>query len=102
LPPGDAWSFPTLDVLRKNGAPWRQVLINGGWMPLPEPGAGLTSRWLLAEAGDSPDDPIPVGIETDRGLRVGALRETGRVIYPINPPAAARYRARHAVSGANR
>ncbi|MDT5330234.1 MAG: hypothetical protein QOF31_1531, partial [Mycobacterium sp.] len=55
---------------------------------------------LLAEAGDSAADPIPVGIETDRGLWVAALRETGRVIYPINPLAASRYRARYAVSGA--
>jgi transposase len=31
---------------------------------------------------------------------VAALRETGRVIYPINPLAASRYRARYAVSGA--
>ena len=44
--------------------------------------------------------PIPVGIETDRGLWVAALRETGRAIYPINPLAASRYRARYAVSGA--
>jgi transposase len=55
---------------------------------------------LLAEAGDTAEDPIPVGIETDHGLWVAALRETGRVIYPINPLAASRYRARHAVSGA--
>lgn len=55
---------------------------------------------LLAEAGDSGADPIPVGIETDRGLWVSALRETGRTIYPINPLAASRYRARYAVSGA--
>ena len=55
---------------------------------------------LLAEAGDSADHPIPVGIETDRGLWVAALRATGRVIYPINPLAASRYRARYAVSGA--
>ena len=41
-----------------------------------------------------------MAIETDRGLLVAALRETGRVIYPINPLAASRYRARHAVSGA--
>ena len=40
---------------------------------------------LLAEAGDTAKQPIPVGIETDHGLWVGALRETGRVIYPINP-----------------
>ena len=55
---------------------------------------------LLAEAGDSPEHPIPVAIETDHGLWVAALRETGRVIYPINPLAASRYRTRYAVSGA--
>jgi len=55
---------------------------------------------LLAQAGDSATHPIPVAIETDRGLWVAALRATGRVIYPINPLAASRYRARYAVSGA--
>jgi transposase len=55
---------------------------------------------LLAEAGDSAEHPIPVAIETDRGLWVAALRETGRTIYPINPLAASRYRARYAISGA--
>ena len=55
---------------------------------------------LLAEAGDTAEHPIPVAIETDHGLWVAALRSTGRVIYPINPLAASRYRARHAVSGA--
>jgi transposase len=55
---------------------------------------------MLAEAGDTAASPIPVAIETDRGLWVAALRATGRVIYPINPLAASRYRARHAVSGA--
>ena len=54
---------------------------------------------LLAEAGDIREDSIPVAIETDRGLWVAALRETGRVIYPINPLSASRYRARYAVSG---
>ena len=55
---------------------------------------------LLAQAGDTAEHPIPVGIETDHGLWVAALRATGRVIYPINPLAASRYRARYAVSGA--
>lgn len=55
---------------------------------------------MLAEAGDNEDDPIPVGLETDRGLLVAALRSTGRAIYPLNPLAASRYRARHQVSGA--
>jgi Transposase len=55
---------------------------------------------LLAQARDTADSPIPVAIETDRGLWVAALRATGRVIYPINPLATSRYRARYAVSGA--
>lgn len=53
---------------------------------------------LLAEAGDSREDPIPVAIETPRGLLVAALRESGRAIYAINPMAVARYRERHTVS----
>jgi hypothetical protein len=55
---------------------------------------------LLAETGDTATDPISAGIETDRGLWVAALRETGRVMYPINPLAASRYRSRYSVSGA--
>ncbi|MYW94283.1 IS110 family transposase, partial [Amycolatopsis rubida] len=52
---------------------------------------------LLAQAGDTAENPIPVGIETDRGLLVAALRATGRAIYAINPLSASRYRARHQV-----
>lgn len=55
---------------------------------------------VLAEAGDTAERPIPVAIETDRGLWVAALRASGRAIYAINPLAASRYRARHQVSGA--
>jgi transposase len=63
--------------------------------------AGFTQLLnLLADAGDTDDDPIPVSIETDRGLLVAALRGTGRAVYPLNPLAASRYRARHQVSGA--
>ena len=54
---------------------------------------------LLAEHGDTPDDPIPVAIETPRGLLTACLRATGRQVYPINPMAVARYRDRHTVSG---
>jgi transposase len=48
--------------------------------------------------GDTKEDPIPVAIETSRGLLVARLRATGRPVYAINPMAAARYRNRHAVS----
>jgi transposase len=54
---------------------------------------------LLAEHGDTPDDPIPVAIETPRGLLVACLRATGRPVYPINPMSVARYRDRHSVAG---
>ncbi|MFI1522777.1 IS110 family RNA-guided transposase [Kitasatospora cineracea] len=53
---------------------------------------------LLAEHGDTPDERIPVAIETSRGLLVASLRATGRPVYAVNPMAAARYRERHTVS----
>ncbi|WP_425824954.1 IS110 family transposase [Streptomyces fractus] len=53
---------------------------------------------LLTEHGDSPDTPIPVAIETSRGLLVAVLRTVKRQVFAINPLAAARYRDRHSVS----
>ena len=53
---------------------------------------------LLAAAGDSAEEPIPIVIETPRGLLIAALRATGRPVYPINPLAVARYHDRHTVS----
>jgi transposase len=54
---------------------------------------------LLAEHGDSAEDPVPVAIETPRGLLTACLRATGRMVYPINPMSVARYRDRHSVAG---
>jgi transposase len=54
---------------------------------------------LLAEHGDTAEDPIPVAIETPRGLLVACLRATGRRVYPVNPMAVARYRDRHSIAG---
>ena len=53
---------------------------------------------LLAEAGDNTEAPVPVAIETPRGLLVASLRATGRPVYAINPLAVARYRERHSVA----
>jgi transposase len=58
--------------------------------------AGLLA--LLADHGDTPDDPVPVAIETPRGLLVACLRAAGRQVYPVNPMAVARYRDRHSVA----
>ncbi|MGW6523726.1 IS110 family transposase [Streptomyces sp. NPDC054962] len=53
---------------------------------------------LLADHGDNEDTPIPVAIETSRGLLVACLRGTGRPVFAINPLAVARYRDRHSVA----
>lgn len=53
---------------------------------------------MLAEAGDTEDEQIPVAIETSRGLLVAALRATGRPVFAINPMAVARYRERRTVA----
>lgn len=53
---------------------------------------------LLAEYGDTEESPIPVAIETSRGLLVAVLRTGKRKVFAINLLAAARYRDRHSVS----
>jgi hypothetical protein len=54
---------------------------------------------MLAARGDRVEDPIPVAIETGRGLLVACLRGS-RNLYAINPMAVARYRERRSVAGA--
>lgn len=63
---------------------------------------GLSAlTWLLAEHADAAMfTSVDIGIETDRGLLVAALRAAGHVVVPINPKAVSRYRDRHSVSGA--
>jgi hypothetical protein len=53
---------------------------------------------LLADAGDTPQQPIRVAIETSGGLLVACLRAAGRRVYAINPVAVARCRDRYPVS----
>jgi transposase len=60
-----------------------------------------TLTGLLAEHADADTfTSVDIGIETDRGLLVAALRAAGHVVVPINPKAVSRYRDRHSVSGA--
>jgi transposase len=54
---------------------------------------------MLAEHADEPEQVI-VGIETDRGLLVGALIAAGYRVFAINPLSVDRYRDRHSTSGA--
>jgi len=55
---------------------------------------------LVAGHADEDDESVIVGIEIDRGLLVGSLVEAGYEVFAINPLAVARYRDRHATSGA--
>ncbi len=70
---------------------------------LPEGIAGITRLHALigqfAGPGTEPGE-VAVGIETDRGLWVTALRAAGYTVYAINPRQVARYRERHGTSGA--
>jgi transposase len=54
---------------------------------------------MVAEHAEDPTEVL-VGIETDRGLLVGALVAAGYRVYAVNPFAVSRYRDRHATSGA--
>src|ERR1700739_4238134 len=70
---------------------------------LPEGIAGLARLHALI-AGQLGDDAeqveVRIGIETDRGPWVAALTAPADTVYAFNPLQAARYRDRHAVSGA--
>lgn len=54
---------------------------------------------MVAEHVAEPGEAI-VGIETDRGLLVGALVAAGYQVFAINPLSVDRYRDRHSTSGA--
>ena len=67
---------------------------------LPEGLAGIRQLHELIAAHAEEPEQVVIGIETDRGLWVGALTAAGYQVYAVNPMAAARYRDRHHVSGA--
>jgi transposase len=92
---GDDWAEDHHDVYLMDEAGRR--LASGR---LPE---GLTGiRQLHELIGTHAEEPeqVVIGIETDRGLWVGALTAAGYQVYAINPLAVAHYRDRHHVSGA--
>jgi len=91
---GIAWAERTHDVALVDDA---GVLL--AKRHITDDAAGYTLLLqLLAEQGDFGKDPIPVAIETSRGLLVAVLRTGKRQVFAINPMAAARYRDRHSVS----
>jgi transposase len=92
---GDDWAEDHHDVYLMNESGDRLASRR-----LPEGLAGIGRlHELIAEHAEDPVQVV-IGIETDRGLWVGALTAAGYQVFAINPLAAARYRDRHHVSGA--
>jgi hypothetical protein len=92
---GDDWAEAHHDVYLMDESGRRL-----GSRRLPEGLAGIRQlHELIAEYAEE-SDQVVIGIETDRGLWVGALTGAGYRVFAINPLAVARYRDRHHVSGA--
>ncbi|MBI3647901.1 MAG: transposase [Actinobacteria bacterium] len=83
----------------------RAAVVDVDWRPLararvPEGIEGVAKlHEALAEHAEEPEEVI-IGIETDRGLLVGALVAAGYRVFAINPLSVDRYRDRHTSSGA--
>ena len=95
---GDDWAEAHHDIELQDDQ--GRVLVR---RRLPEGVAGLGQlHALIADHLGDDDEPgvVVVGIETDRGAWVQALIAAGYVVYPLNPRQVARYRERHATSGA--
>ncbi|MGH3524027.1 MAG: IS110 family transposase [Mycobacterium sp.] len=92
---GDDWAEDHHDVYVMDGAGGRLASRR-----VPEGLAGIRQLHELVAAHAEEPDHVLIGIETDRGLWVGALTGAGYQVYAINPLAVARYRDRHHVSGA--
>ena len=92
---GDDWAEDHHDVYLMDEAGKRLASRR-----LPEGLTGIRGlHELIGEHAEEPDQVV-FGIETDRGLWVGALTATGYQVFAVNPLAVARYRDRHHISGA--
>src|ERR1700746_601910 len=92
---GDDWAEEHHDVYLMEQA-GKRLAARG----LPEGLAGVRQLHELISTHAEEPDQVVVGVETDRGLWVGALAAAGYQVFAINPLAVARYRDRHHVSGA--
>ena len=71
-----------------------------GFAPLPEGIEGVARFHQMVAEHTTEVAEVVVGVETDRGLWVGALIGAGYQMYAINPKAVSRYRDRHRLGGA--
>jgi transposase len=92
---GDDWAEDHHDVYLMDEAGAKLAVRR-----LPDGLGGISVfHQLIGEHANQPDQVV-IGIETDRGLWVGALAGAGYQVVAVNPLAVARYRERHRVSGA--
>jgi transposase len=67
---------------------------------IPDGLAGVGELHALVATHAQDPAQVAVGIETDRGLLVGALLAAGYQVYAVNPHAVSRYRGRHGAARA--
>ncbi len=67
---------------------------------IPDGLTGVAELHVVVAAHAEDPGQVAVGIETDRGLLVGALLAAGYRVYAVNPHAVSRYRGRHGTSRA--
>jgi hypothetical protein len=67
---------------------------------LPEGVEGIARFHEMVGAHAEEPGEVVIGIETDRGLFVGALVAAGYQVFAVNPMSTSRYRDRHSSSGA--
>jgi hypothetical protein len=92
---GVDWAEAHHDVLVQDEDGRRQA---GG--RLPEGVEGIARFHEMVGAFAEEPDEVVIGIETDRGLFVGALVAAGYQVFAVNPVSTSRYRERHSTSGA--
>ncbi len=92
---GVDWAEAHHDVFVQNEDGKR---LAGGW--LPEGVEGIARFHEMVGAHAEEPEEVVIGIETDRGLFVGALVAAGYQVYAVNPMSTSRYRDRHSTSGA--
>jgi transposase len=67
---------------------------------IPDGLTGVAELHVVVAAHAEDPGQVAVGIETDRGLLVGALLGAGYQVCAVNPHAVSRYRGRHGTSRA--
>jgi Transposase/Transposase IS116/IS110/IS902 family len=95
---GDDWAedHHDVEVMDEAGTVLARKRLPGGVAGIAQ--LHMMVGGLLGEAAD--DSEVLAGIETDHGPWVMALLAAGYRVFPVNPQQSARFRARHAVSGA--